>query len=180
MKEEKNIQRCVHIFPRFQDSKLINDFRRKYDYLHQYIEPHITLVFPFFSNLTDNEIAADLSKLVADINSFKISCCGFSKLKGNDNCIAMNILLGFTDIYKMYYLIHKGILKPYQSKITIDGSFVPHMTIGRFNNEAEMEIAFKEIEKENWEFSTIIKSIFIEEIGEKEESIIKSEILLRG
>lgn len=180
MKEKNNIQRCVHIFPRFQDSKLINDFRQKYDYLHQYIEPHITLVFPFFSELTDNEIAADLIKLVKDINSFEIICSGFSQLKGKENCIVMNLLSGFDDVFNMHYLVHKGILKPYQSKITMDGSYVPHMTIGRFNNEADMEIAFKKLENENWKFNTIIKNIFIEEIGRNEESIIKNEIGLKG
>jgi len=142
--------------------------------------PHITLAFPFYSDLLESNIAADLSRLVSDIKSFEIICNGFSKLKGKENCIAMNFLDGYNDIYKMHYLVHEGILKPYQSKITENGSYVPHMTIGRFGTEEEMEMAFKKLENENWNFKTIVKSIFIEEIGKNEESIITNEIFLKN
>lgn len=179
MINRNNIQRCVHIFPRFEHSTQIDEFRKMHDYLHQYIEPHITLVFPFYSDLLEYDIAADLSRLVSDIKHFEIVCSGFSKLKGRENCIAMNFLDGNDDIYKMHYLVQEGILEPYKSKITANGSYVPHMTIGRFSTEEEMEMAFKKLENQNWKFKTKVMSIFIEEIGKNKESIITNEIYLK-
>lgn len=50
LKEKKT--RCIHIFPRFKNNFEINEIRKKYDYLYNIIEPHITLVFPFNSDVT--------------------------------------------------------------------------------------------------------------------------------
>jgi len=178
METMNQIQRCIHIFPRFEDSIRIDNYRKKHDYLYNCIEPHITLVFPFFSNIEDDMIAYDIVNLVNEFNPFEITCNGFTKLKGKENCIAVNIVKGFKEIYELHYLVHKGILKPYHSELTRNGSYIPHMTIGRFKSEKEMDIAFMELDNELWNLSTIVKSIFIEEIGKNEESILKNEIFL--
>jgi len=44
--------RTIMIFPEFENIDNINDIRKKYDPLADLVLPHITLVFPFDSELT--------------------------------------------------------------------------------------------------------------------------------
>lgn len=39
------------IFPKFENIKIIDEIRDKYDPLANHVRPHITLVFPFESNI---------------------------------------------------------------------------------------------------------------------------------
>ncbi|WP_313343152.1 hypothetical protein [Sedimentibacter sp.] len=43
--------RTIMIFPEFENIDVINDIRKKYDPLADLVLPHITLVFPFDSEL---------------------------------------------------------------------------------------------------------------------------------
>lgn len=45
------ITRTIMIFPEFENIDVINDIRNKYDPLADLVLPHITLVFPFDSEL---------------------------------------------------------------------------------------------------------------------------------
>ena len=44
--------RTIMIFPEFENIDIINDIRKKYDPLADLVFPHITLAFPFDSELT--------------------------------------------------------------------------------------------------------------------------------
>ena len=48
--------RAIMIFPEFKNINIINDIRKKYDPLANLVLPHITLVFPFDSKLTNEEL----------------------------------------------------------------------------------------------------------------------------
>ena len=48
--------RTIMIFPEFDNIDVINDIRKKYDPLVDLVLPHITLVFPFDSELTNEEL----------------------------------------------------------------------------------------------------------------------------
>ncbi len=52
---------------------------RKYDPLAKLVRPHITLVFPFDSEITNEELEKVLESCLDDIKSFPIALCGFSK-----------------------------------------------------------------------------------------------------
>ncbi len=45
------IKRCIMIFPQFENIEVIDKIRNKYDPLANHLRPHITLVFPFDSNI---------------------------------------------------------------------------------------------------------------------------------
>lgn len=50
------IERCIMIFPEFENMSVINGIRDKYDPLAKYVRPHITLVFPFQSDISSIEL----------------------------------------------------------------------------------------------------------------------------
>ena len=48
--------RVIMIFPKFENIHIINNIRKKYDPLSDFVEPHITLVFPFEDELSNEEL----------------------------------------------------------------------------------------------------------------------------
>ena len=49
-------KRDILIFPKFDNIELIKNIRKKYDPLYSLIMPHITLVFPFSDNISNQEL----------------------------------------------------------------------------------------------------------------------------
>lgn len=164
--------RCIHIFPRFTNSDKLNDIREKYDYLHNCIEPHITLVFPFESDLTFEDIYSDLVSLLHEVKPFIISTSDLVGVNNHGYYLFLNIEDGNQIIKELHYKFHEGILLPYQSEWTKDGSFEPHITVGRFDNEIDMRKSLSETLGFSETYSAIADKFYVEIIGEDEESII--------
>lgn len=54
------MQRTIMIFPQFDNIDVINSIRDKYDPLAKLVKPHITLVFPFDSEITNEQLEVAL------------------------------------------------------------------------------------------------------------------------
>ncbi len=50
--------------------------------------------------------------------------------------------------------------------------YIPHMTVGKVSSKALLDKAFDDVKKCNDKFSTMVKKISVEVIGEHDESII--------
>ena len=48
--------RTIMIFPTFENIEIINSIRDKYDPLANLVRPHITIVFPFESDMSNEEV----------------------------------------------------------------------------------------------------------------------------
>jgi|LGVF01.1.fsa_nt_gb 2'-5' RNA ligase len=175
---KKLYTRCIHIFPKFENAEKLKSIREKYDYLHDCIEPHITLVFPFESDLSIKEIQLDLEEILKEVKPFKISTCELEGVDNHGYYLFLNIDDGKNNIRELHYKFHKGILSPYQSEWTKNGSFVPHITVGRFENKVDMTTALNETIDFEDIYSTIVDKFYIEIIGENEESIIEGVVKL--
>lgn len=170
--------RCVHIFPKFSNTEEIETIRREYDHLYDCIEPHITLVFPFESTITREEILKDIKDIFRDEEPFKVTAKGIEGVDNHGYYLFLNIQEGSDKIRELHYKIHTGILSSYQSDWTKDGSYVPHITIGRFDDKINMLSVAEKYKNYNSIFSTIVDRVYIEIIGENEESIIEGEVKL--
>jgi len=53
-------KRCIMIFPQFNNINIIDGIREKYDPLSNNVRPHITLVFPFESNISKVDLQDSL------------------------------------------------------------------------------------------------------------------------
>ena len=49
------------IFPEFEKMEIIDEIRKKYDPLANFVRPHITIVFPFENQMSNHDIADILS-----------------------------------------------------------------------------------------------------------------------
>ena len=55
-------ERTIMIFPQFDNIERIDGIRRKYDPLSNLVRPHITLVFPFKSEITTEALSDQIKK----------------------------------------------------------------------------------------------------------------------
>lgn len=169
--------RTIMIFPEFENIDVINDIRKKYDPLADLVLPHITLVFPFDSELTNEELNLHLKECLSDIQPFKMELEGFSKQINNyGNYLLLNVVQGIDEIKNIHDRLYKGRLKKFDAGY----DYVPHMTVGNLSSIDLLNKAFDDVNKCNDIFSTVVKKISVEMIGDNEESIIIIEHELNG
>ena len=161
--------RTIMIFPEFENMDVINDIRKKYDPLADLVLPHITLVFPFDCELTNEELNLHLKERLEGIHPFKIKLEGFSKQEDRyGNYLFLNVVQGIDVIKNIHDMLYKDKLKQFDS----GRDYVPHMTVGKVSSIELLDKAFEYVSKCNEKFSTVVKRISVEMIGEHEESII--------
>lgn len=168
--------RTIMIFPEFENIDVINDIRKKYDPLANLVAPHITLVFPFGSELTNEELNLYLKECLRDIKPFKIELEGFSKQEDRyGNYLFLNVVQGMDAIKNIHNMLYKDKLKQFDAGY----DYVPHMTVGKLSSIELLDKAFDDVNKCNDKFTTEVKKISVEMIGEHEESIIIIEYELK-
>lgn len=169
--------RTIMIFPEFENIDVINDIRRKYDPLAELVLPHITLVFPFDSELTNEELNLHLKECLSEIKPFKIELAGFSKqINSFGNSLFLNVVQGIDEIKNIHDRLYKDKLKQFDAAY----DYVPHMTVGRVSSKELLDNAFDDVKNYKDKFSTVVKTISVEMIGDHEESIIIIEHELNG
>jgi 2'-5' RNA ligase len=169
--------RTIMIFPEFENIDVINDIRKKYDPLSNLVLPHITLVFPFDSELTNEELKLHLKESLSEIQPFKIELEGFSKqVNSYGNSLFLNVVQGMDEIKNIHDRLYKGRLKQFDAGY----DYAPHITVGNLSSINLLNKAFNDVKNYNDKFSTVVKKISVEMIGDNEESIIIIEHALSG
>lgn len=161
------MKRDILIFPKFNNIELMQSIRKKYDRLYNIIPPHITLVFPFTDNISNEDLYIKLKELIKDTKKFNVKFEGLSL--SYDNFIFLNCIIGLENIIDLHDKIYNNILPTHFKK---DIEYIPHITLGKANNIDNLK-DFK------YSFETIIDEISLEEIGKNEESIIINTIQLK-
>lgn len=168
--------RTIMIFPEFENIDFINVIRKKYDPLSDLVLPHITLVFPFESDLTNEELEIYLKESLNGVKPFVLELEEFSKQEDvYGNYLFLNVKIGMDTIKNIHDRLYKDKLKQFNH----GNDYVPHMTVGKLNSTESLDKAFGYVGKCNEKFRTIVKKVSVEIIGEKEESIIIIEHYLK-
>ena len=112
----------------------INSFRKKYDYLVNIIEPHITLIFPVKipTEIEEKDLIMHIQEIANSWKKFEI------KIKGLelswDNWLFLLIQKGNQNIIKLHDELYSGKMSPFWRK---DIEFIPHIAIGSFTKTRE-------------------------------------------
>lgn len=171
------VLRTILIFPEFDNIEIIEQIRKKYDSLAQLIKPHITIVFHFESQMSNEELRQILQNRLKNIKPFEIELNGFSKQADQyGNYLFLNIVKGENEISTIHHLLYENELKEFDSGLP----YTPHLTVGKLPSTQALENAFHEIEEINAVFRTKVEKIAVEMIGENEESIIQFVIDLEN
>lgn len=164
------MMRTIMIFPEFDNIAVIDKIRSKYDPLADLVRPHITLVFPFESDMTNEEILAILDKRLEDARKFDIALHGFSKQihEKFGNSLFLNVTQGYDEIVKLHDILYANEFR----KFDLGFPYIPHMTVGKTRTVEELNEAYEDASSCTEIFSATVTKISVEMIGEHEESII--------
>lgn len=168
-------ERTIMIFPDFSNIDVIDAIRERYDPLVDLIRPHITLVFPFRSEMSDEEILVEMERQISCFSKFYLRLQGISKKKDTyGNYLFLRIIDGLDEIIELHDMLYKSTLEKYQKEVP----YIPHMTIGNLNSEQLLDEVYSEIKEMQTSYETVVDKIFVEMIGEYGESIIEMEYML--
>lgn len=174
------LKRCIMIFPKFENVKIIDEIRDKYDPLAKHVRPHITLVFPFESNIETGDLREHISSAVSEIKAFEVVLQGITPVKSFGNYLFLGIQKGSEEIIKLHEKLYTGILEAHYPEWLKYGKFLPHMTVGCLNDDESFKIASNYVKNVDNSFKTIVNEVSVEIIDENEDSIIELNILLNN
>ena len=162
------MKRSIIIFPKFNNIELIQNIRKEYDPLYNSISPHITVVFPFINDISDEELQSIVTNSLSSIEPFKLVMNGIT---ANGDYLFLNVKNGNDEIIKIKDLLYSNLSFEYNNHYT----YIPHITVGV---TSDIDNALLKLSDFNNEFETIIDTISIEMIDEDEKSNIIYEINL--
>ena len=169
------VNRAIVIFPEFgSDTNLIQDIRNQYDPLASKIAPHITLVFPFESEISSKVLRQYIKTSLQGFKAFNLSMQQISHEA--ENYLFLNLIKGREDIMKIHNLLYSGLLVRFLSKKHI---YQPHLTVGHFKDSDAAKIAMDKLKHFNYKFETKVDRITTEIILEDLSSKVDFEIKLK-
>lgn len=126
------INRCIMVIPEFENGGAIDNIRNKYDPLADHVRPHITLVFPFESEIPTDDLRKHISANISGIAPFELVLSGISPV---ESYLFLNIVKGGNEIVELHKRLYTGILENYFPEWLKEKAFLPHMTVGNFDND---------------------------------------------
>ena len=133
------------IFPQFENVEIINEVRTKYDPLANYVRPHITLVFPFDSDIETRQLKEHISSVLLGYKPFEVVLNGITPTRSFGKYLFLNLQQGSDKIIELHKLLYSGILQEHFPEWLKGDIFLPHMTVGNFESEEIFELAIKRV-----------------------------------
>lgn len=148
---------------------MINRIRENYDPLASCIAPHITIVFPFDSDLSTDDLKLHFNKVLKGIKKFSVQLKGFTGDFRN-GYLFLNVKKGNDNIIELHDKLYSGILENFLYRKL---SYCPHLTVGMLQQSIEFDKAVVELSCHNESFETIIDRVYVESIDSYENSSIE-------
>lgn len=158
------MKRDILIFPKFKNIDKIQKVRLKYDSLAKLVPPHITLVFPFSDNISNEDLVTLVKSKIQNLRPFYVKFSGVLMKYDSytkSNYIYLNCKEGKDIIQNLHDLFYS--VSPISEHFNPNIKYIPHITLGHTDS---IDFELDDI------FEYIVDEIVIEGIGENEESII--------
>ena len=168
--------RCILIFPEIANIDVIERVREKYDPNYKLVRPHITLVFPFESDISAADIEAHARAALAEFEPFPVTLQGITEQRGFDNYMLLNVHQGKNTLRQMHRRLYSGLLESFLPNWC--RAFEPHMTVGRLTDPTLFAAALEETRGMCELFSTCVNEVDVELIAADGSSSIESSIRL--
>ncbi|RNB69628.1 2'-5' RNA ligase family protein [Brevibacillus panacihumi] len=162
------LERAIHIFPDIEQVELIQSIRKKYDPLYTFIPPHITLVFPFESEITNTDLYRHVKQAITGFQPFTIRLEEITA--SNGHYLFLNVKQGNDQIIALHDKLYTGPMAIYRSYMH---TYLPHLTVGRLNHEHDLKEALKDTRSFKHRFETRVSHVIAERIDHNSLSKIE-------
>ena len=119
-------RRAIVWFPHYANHKIIDRFRGTHDPLAQAMAPHVTLVFPFNSRLTLDQVAAHAQKVLRAWPCFPVVMHGF--WTAQNEFIGIGAQVGADAMIEMHDRLYRGPLAEF---LRTEFDYAPHITLAK-------------------------------------------------
>jgi 2'-5' RNA ligase len=167
------IKRAIVIFPLFSQIELIQHLRQAYDPLAAVICPHITLVFPFESDISTEQLSLHLSSVAQLFRPFPLSMRGITG--HTKEYLFLNVKNGNDQLIALHDQLYTGILAPY---LVLQETYLPHLTVGRLSNETLFTEALREAQSLTASFETEVQEIIVHRIEQEQNRGVECRVKL--
>ncbi|MFZ6624199.1 2'-5' RNA ligase family protein [Vagococcus fluvialis] len=167
------MEKSILLIPKLKNIEFIESIRKKYDPLYNKVPPHITLVFPFETNIENNIIINHIESSFKHFQIVHFSLDSFSYLK--NGYVFWNVIEGRDYLMKMNKQLYSGILAPFKHK-TIQ--YNPHITIANCSDSTQLHQIINELENSSIHEICTDFSIIFEEIQLNGDSKVIKEFKL--
>lgn len=166
-------KRAIHIFPRFANEEMINRLRLDFDPLASLIAPHLTLVFPFESSLSEEELLEHCRTALREMEPFQLTMRGITGTP--EWYVYLTVKQGNDAIIDMHDRLYRG---PLESFLFRKVTYIPHLTVGRLSSMEAFEAALQATQGFDTEFTCVVDQIVVERIEADESSTVENVISL--
>lgn len=167
--------RTIMIFPEFDNMEVIDKIREKYDPLAKLVRPHITIVFPFDSDKSNEDLKVLLEKRLQSVKPFKLEMASVSKHEDRfGNYLFLEVTQGKKELCHIHDILYQNEFSDYDLGLP----YVPHITISKISERYKLDEAYNKVKNISETFCAFINKVSVEMIGDSEESIIVTEIEL--
>lgn len=161
------MKRAIILFPKFENQQVIESIREKYDPLAGFIPPHLTLVFPFESAVSTEELRRHVERTLAGVKSFRVRLNGFFG-DFRDGYLFLNVKTGNDEIIELHDRLYTGVLRPFLFRKI---QYCPHLTVGKVEQPDHFEQALEELAPMDEKFEGVIDRVCIENLDAGEQSV---------
>lgn len=153
------MKRTIVVYPRFDNGELLHEVRERFDPRAQIVAPHITLVYPFVTELSDASIIQVIEETVRTSAPFRVlfrDITGFA-----ERFLLLNVKAGNDRIVLLHdKLYHSALQTAFNPRYT----FFPHMVIGSVRPEA-MSSSLEALVRHKYDLIGDVSSIVLERCG---------------
>jgi len=168
------IQRSVLLFPDFPDIRDIELIRSRFDPAYTKIRPHITLVFPFYSDSSSEEIHRAVQTCITGIPAFTLT---LHEISIKNTFLFLLPSAGKDSISALFHALYTGYFSPYLPPVLREEQFIPHMTIGTCTAETGRQ-RILEAKSLLGNYTAWIDTVYVETIEADSRSVIESRLTL--
>jgi len=168
------MRRAIILFPKFENQQIIESIREKYDPLAGFIAPHLTLVFPFDSDLSSEELRLHVEHALAGVKPFRVRLNGFSG-DFRDGYLFLNVKTGNDEIIELHDRLYTGILQQFLFRRL---QYCPHLTVGKVEQPDNFEQAMEELDSIDVLFESVIDQVCIDNIDAGDQSALECSFTL--
>ena len=125
-------RRALVVFPESDQLTIVEDLRRRFDPLARLIAAHVTLVFPFTSDLSTDALRHHVERGVRGCPPFQVRLEGISE--ADDDYVFLDVSVGKSGFVDLHDRLYSGVLAGHLSTEHI---YRPHVTVARVADRSE-------------------------------------------